>query len=76
MRREYVAKKQGVITDIGQEQQDCKIEISLSSPDPNSHERTISVQRGPKNVTLPAMSELTNQIERLQGRVHETMVRL
>jgi hypothetical protein len=23
-----------------------------------------------------AMNELTNQIERLQGRVHETMVRL
>ncbi len=29
-----------------------------------------------KRATMPDMSELINQIERLQGRVHETMVRL
>lgn len=29
-----------------------------------------------KHVTMPRMNELSNQIERLQGRVHETMVRL
>jgi hypothetical protein len=34
------------------------------------------VQTIPKHVTMPGMNELTNQIERLQGRVHETMVRL
>jgi hypothetical protein len=34
------------------------------------------VQTAPKHGTMRAMNELTNQIERLQGRVHETMVRL
>jgi hypothetical protein len=29
-----------------------------------------------KRATMLGMSELKNQIERLQGRVHETMVRL
>ncbi len=32
--------------------------------------------RRPKKCYNAAMSELTNRIERLQGRVHETMVRL
>lgn len=30
----------------------------------------------PKHATIPRMNELANQISRLQGRVHETMVRL
>jgi hypothetical protein len=30
----------------------------------------------PKHATIRRMNELTNQISRLQGRVHETMVRL
>ena len=34
------------------------------------------VQTTPKHGTMQRMNELTNQIERLQGRVHETMVRL
>ena len=34
------------------------------------------VQTSPKHGTMRPMNELTNQIERLQGRVHETMVRL
>ena len=36
----------------------------------------IQVQTTPKHGTMQRMNELTNQIERLQGRVHETMVRL
>jgi hypothetical protein len=43
MRREYVAENKGVLIIVCQEQQYYKIEISLSLPDPGSHERTISV---------------------------------
>jgi hypothetical protein len=35
-----------------------------------------SVQPDAKHVKITAMSELTNQIERLQRRVEKTMVRL
>jgi hypothetical protein len=45
-------------------------EKDLDAEGPKTGESTL------KRAKMHVMSELTNQIERLQGRVHETMVRL